>query len=71
MRKQPGYAILLALTILSTLAALSTLLPQASASDTCFLGYKAHCSFAPVSTLLCLILASVFCKIRSKKLKSK
>ena len=70
MRKQPGYTILLLLTILSTLAALSTLLPQASASSECLLGYKAHCPFTPVSTVLCLILASVFCRIRSKKFKS-
>ena len=71
MRKQPGYTIFLTLTIVSTIAALSTLIPQASASEACLLGYKAHCSFAPISTFICVILSSVFCRIRARKFKSK
>ncbi len=70
MRKQPGYTIMLAITILATLAALSTVLPQASASENCLIGYKAHCPFTPVSTLLCLVSAGISCRIRSKKFKS-
>ncbi len=70
MRKQPGYAILLALTIVATLAALSTIIPQASVSKDCLLGYRAHCSFTPVSTLLCLLVAGASCRIRAKKFKT-
>jgi hypothetical protein len=70
MRKQPQYSIFLVLTIISTLAALSTLVPHASASDPCFLGYSAHCPFSPVSTVICFVLSSIFCRIRVKKFKN-
>jgi hypothetical protein len=56
MRKQPGYTIFLILTILSTLAAVSTVLPDPSASDVSFLGYR-------------VVLSGVFCTIRAKKFK--
>lgn len=70
MKKQPMYTVFLVLTILSTLAAISTLIPHPSASRECILGYKAHCSFAPISTVLCLGLSIFFCTVRSKKFKS-
>jgi len=66
-RKKKGYGILLALTILLTLAAVSTLIPQAAASRECMLGYKAHCTFTPISTLLCVATAGVVCVIRKRK----
>lgn len=69
MRKQPGYAIFLALTIISTLAAVSTILPDPSASDVSILGYHSHCTWAPWSTAICVILSGVFCTIRAKKFK--
>lgn len=65
--KKKGYGLLLTLTIVVTLAGLWTLLPQASASKTCLLGYKAHCTFAPISTLICFILVAIICKIRKIK----
>jgi len=34
-----------------------TLIP-AEASKPCLLGYYAHCSFTPISTLICLIIAA-------------
>ena len=37
---------------------LSTLV-RAPASKPCFLGYYAHCSFTPVSTIICFVLAGV------------
>ncbi len=64
--RKKGYSILLALTILSTLCALATLLPAASASKASFLGYKALCPFAPWSTLLCLADAAFICAIRKR-----
>ena len=70
MKKQPMYTIMLLLTVLCTLGAISTMLPQESVSKISLLGYKAHCPFAPVSTILCLFLAGACCKIRVKKFKS-
>jgi hypothetical protein len=69
MRKQPGYTIFLILTILSTLAAVSTVLPDPSASAVSFLGYRTHCIWAPWSTAICVVLSGVFCTIRAKKFK--
>lgn len=52
------------LMIVSVLAAISTVIPQASTQEPCKLGYKAHCSYTPISTALCLALAGVVCVIR-------
>jgi hypothetical protein len=65
--RKRGYVILLALTILLALAAVTTVIPQASASKASLLSYKAHCTFTPVSTLLCVIAAGVVCVIRKRK----
>ena len=69
MRKQPGYAIFLTLTVISTLAAVSTVLPDPSASAESILGYSSHCIWAPWSTAICAVLSGVFCTIRAKKFK--
>ncbi|MBN1482761.1 hypothetical protein EH223_12300 [candidate division KSB1 bacterium] len=65
--RKKGYGILLSLTIIITLAALWTIVPQATASKVCLIGYKAHCTFTPISTIVCLLLAAATCKIRKKK----
>jgi len=44
--------------IVATLAAVSTVVP-APASRPCLLGYYAHCSYTPLSTLICLAIASI------------
>jgi hypothetical protein len=64
--KRKGYTILLILTVVSVLAAISTVIPQASAEEPCKLGYKAHCSYTPISTILCLVLSGVMCTIRKR-----
>ena len=66
--QKKGYWLLLILTILFTLAAISSLLPILPADKDCLLGYKAHCSFTPVSTLICIAAAAVICLIRKRKL---
>jgi len=66
IKKQPWYGILLAFTIVMTLSALVTLIPSDEASKICFLGYKAHCTFTPWSTLISLALVMISCKIRAK-----
>lgn len=68
-RKQPGYAILLGLTITSVLAAVLTVLPL-PASRPNVLGYVSQCSWVPWSTLILLAAAGTFCKLRVKLTKT-
>ena len=70
MKKQPGYGILLALTIaLTTLAAL-TAVPVAAARAN-VLGYASLCPWMPWSTLVLVALAATVCKVRSKVFKAR
>jgi len=62
--REKGYWVFLVLTILFTLLAVLTILPDASASKVSRLGYKAHCSYAPISTLICLSLSAITCTTR-------
>ena len=43
-----------------------TLVP-APASKPCMLGYYAHCTFTPISTVICLVLAGAFYWIGRRK----
>ena len=36
-----------------------TVIPDSSASKVCYLGYKAHCSFTPFSTLISILGATI------------
>lgn len=65
MKKQPGYAIMLALTIAAAVSAAITLLP-ASGNRANVLGYGSVCVWAPWSTVILLGLAGVFCKLRGR-----
>lgn len=47
-------------------AAIASLLPDAGARWPSILGYKAFCSFAPISTALCALAALAVCVIRSR-----
>ena len=47
---------------------ISTLIP-APASKPSFLGYYAHCSFTPISTIICWIIAGVFYWFGKKRTK--
>ena len=67
MKKKKGYVILYIITILFTLSAVSTLIPQATVSKACLLGYKAHCPFTPIGTILCLGMAGFLCVVRKKR----
>jgi len=64
--RKKSYWLLLVLTLVFTLLAVSTILPDASASKVSQLGYKAHCSYAPISTVICLSLSAVTCTIRKR-----
>jgi hypothetical protein len=41
------------------IAAVKTVIPNAEARKACLIGYKATCSFTPISTTICLIGAAV------------
>jgi hypothetical protein len=56
-KKKRGYAVLLILSIVFTLAAVKTALPSDTASHECLVGYKSYCTFTPVSTVILLVLA--------------
>ncbi|MBN1525068.1 MAG: hypothetical protein JW904_11325 [Spirochaetales bacterium] len=63
--RKKGYLPLLILTMLFTLAAIVTIIP-AMASKLCLLGYYAHCSFTPISTIICLLGSLITCIVRSR-----
>ncbi|WP_448521165.1 hypothetical protein [Pseudothermotoga sp.] len=44
-----------------------TLLPIPGASKPCFLGYYAHCSFTPISTIMCWIPAGIIYRRKAKQ----
>ena len=58
-KKKPGYYTLLALTILLALGAVLTVMPVSCAYKECMLGYKAHCTLTPISTILCIVFAAI------------
>ena len=64
--KKKGYGVLMVITIIVTLLGLATLLPSASASKPCILGYNAFCTFTPISTLIILLGVGIICKVRKK-----
>ena len=49
----------LVFVIVHSILAVVTLIPMASASKASLLGYKSHCSFTPISTLILLALAGL------------
>ena len=65
--KKRGYRLLTVFTIILTLGAIGTLSPIMPASKECMLGYMAHCSFTPISTIICIAGAAVVCIIRNRK----
>jgi hypothetical protein len=48
------------------LLALVTLIPLGTASKTCLLGYKALCSFSPISTIILLALGCLHIYLQYK-----
>lgn len=52
--------------VVAGIAAVSTVIP-APAHKLCFLGYYAHCSWTPISTLICLIIAGAILWVGLKR----
>ena len=48
-----------AVIVILSLAAVKTVIPNEEASKPCLLGYKAACSFTPISTAILVIVAIV------------
>ena len=62
-KKKPGYYTLLALAILMILGAVLTIMPISYTYKECMLGYKAHCTLTPISTIACVIIAVITCVV--------
>jgi hypothetical protein len=45
--------------VILSIAVVKTLIPNANASKPCLLGFKATCSFTPISTILLVVAAVV------------
>lgn len=65
--RKKGYWFLFVLTIFFVIMAISTIIPSESVNKVSMLGYKAHCSYAPISTIICLALAGLSCLIRKRR----
>lgn len=65
--KNPGaYRALLGLSGLFAFAAVLTLVPHRGASWDNVLGYKSLCTFAPIATAICALLAGATCVVRAR-----
>jgi len=67
------FLFLLAGAVSSAVFAVITAVPDASASKTCRLGYRAHCAFTPYSTIIligiALVLGFLFVRLYGKKIR--
>lgn len=50
-------------------AAVLTAMPSEKASKLCLLGYKAHCTFTPISTIICIIAALITIYVAARILR--
>ena len=64
--RKKGYWLLFILTTIFSITALSTVMPSERASKLCLIGYNAHCTFTPISTIICIIPAGIACFIRKR-----
>jgi len=58
---------LAAVIIILGIAAVKTVIPNSNASKPCLLGYKATCSFVPISTVI-LILVAIAVFVAAKRI---
>ncbi len=70
-RQPAAYGLLLMLTIVFTILAIVTLIPNPGASKPNVLGYKSVCTFAPAATLLLGLLAGITCTVRNRMVSEK
>jgi hypothetical protein len=60
------YGLLLGLSSLFALATIGTMIPWPAASWENILGYRSLCTFAPIATAICAMLAGSTCVVRSR-----
>ena len=64
--ESPAYWAMLALTLVFSVLAVVTLIPNPAAAKPNVLGYRSVCSFAPAATALCGFLAGIACTLRNR-----
>ena len=62
-----SYRLMIGLSLIFTVLAVVTLLPNSGASKPNVLGYRSVCTFAPAATALCALLAGITCTIRNRR----
>ncbi|MCX7029984.1 MAG: FMN-binding protein [Spirochaetes bacterium] len=65
-RQPAAYYALIGLSLVFSVLAVVTLLPNPSASKPNVLGYRSVCTFAPAATALCGLLAGITCILRNR-----
>ncbi len=65
-QKKPGYWTSLAFTIMMAIGALLTVLPVSTAYKGNLLDYRSFCTFVPVSTAACVLIAGINCIVRRR-----
>jgi uncharacterized protein with FMN-binding domain len=65
-RQPASYRALIGLSLMFSILAVVTLLPNPNASKPNVLGYRSVCSFAPAATALCGLLAGITCTVRNR-----
>ncbi len=61
------FLLLIGIGLGAVILAVLTAIPDSSASKDCLLGYKAHCSFTPISTVLLIMVALSFLFLAFRK----
>lgn len=65
-RQPPAYRLMIGLSLLFSIGAVLTLVPNAGASKPNVLGYRSLCTFAPAATALCGLAAGITCVLRNR-----
>jgi uncharacterized protein with FMN-binding domain len=65
-RQPPAYFALIGLSLVFSMLAVVTMLPNPNASKPNVLGYRSVCTFAPAATALCGLLAGITCILRNR-----
>lgn len=66
-----AYRGLLGLSAILTILAVITLIPRSGASWPNLLGYRSVCTFTPIATAVCALLAGIVCVIRARIVSQK
>jgi hypothetical protein len=69
-KRKKKYVFLVVLTILFGIFAISTVMPSSTASKASMLGYYSHCTFVPISTVICIIVAVMMFIMRKRKINA-